>query len=98
MLNKKNIKQLKALSNSIKIRYQIGKEEIDDNVIKLLNNALTAHELIKVYFNKSVADNIDKLSKEIIDKTNSLLVTIIGHTLIIYKANTNKKDRIILKD
>ncbi|MCQ2792484.1 MAG: YhbY family RNA-binding protein [Bacilli bacterium] len=96
MLTTKNKKQLKALANTSKHKYQIGKNKIDDDVITLLNNALKAHELIKIYFNKSITGEMKVLIKTIINETNSELVTTIGHSIVIYKENKEKKDRIIL--
>lgn len=95
-ISNKNIKKLKAIANTSNHKYQIGKNEIDDNVIDLLLKALKAHELIKVYFNKAVVPNKDKLTKEIVLKTNSNFVGCIGHMIILYKENKEKKDRIIL--
>ena len=54
MLSKKQIKYLRGLANTLTAKYQIGKNEITDSTIELLDNALTAHELIKVSLNKSV--------------------------------------------
>jgi len=96
MINNKDKKKLKAIANTSTHKYQIGKDKTDDNVILTLVNALKAHELIKVYFNKSVASSIDELTKVIINKTNSELVGQIGHMIIIYKENKEKKNRIIL--
>ena len=96
MITNKERKKLKALANTSKHKYQIGKDKIDDDVITLLNNALKSHELIKIYFNKSIAKEMDELSDEIVKATNAILVTSIGHTIVLYKENKEKKDRIIL--
>lgn len=96
MLTSKQKKQLKSLANTSTHKYQIGKGEVDKNVINLLNSALKAHELIKVYFNKSVAPTMDKLVADIIKGTNAELIATIGHMIIIYKANPEKKNRIVL--
>lgn len=96
MLSNKEKKKLKALANTSKHKYQIGKDKIDSDVIALLNNALKAHELIKVYFNKSIAPEMETLTDEIVKKTNANLVTSIGHSIVLYKENKEKKDRIIL--
>ena len=56
MLSKKQIKYLRGLANTLDAKYQIGKNEITDSTIELLDNALTAHELIKISLNKSVTD------------------------------------------
>ena len=96
MLTNKEKKKLKALANTSKHKYQIGKDKIDEDVITLLTNALKAHELIKVYFNKSIAKEMDELTNEIVNATKAELVTTIGHTIVLYKENKEKKNRIIL--
>lgn len=96
MLNNKQIKKLTALANSLKIKYQVGKTGVDQNVIALLDNALKAHELIKVYFNKSTIEKIDNLVEEIVIKTKATLVKKIGHMVILYRPNPKKKNPITL--
>ena len=96
MLSNKEKKKLKALANTSKHKYQVGKDKVDNDVITLLNNALKAHELIKIYFNKSIAKEMDELSNEIVKATKAELVTTIGHTIVLYKENKEKKNRIIL--
>lgn len=96
MLKSKEIKKLKSLANTLDIKYQIGKGEIDDKVITLLNNALKSHELIKISFNKNIKSEIDDFTNKIIKSTNSEFVSKIGRTIIIYKENKDKKDKIVL--
>ena len=96
MLTNKEKKKLKALANTSKHKYQVGKDKIDNDVITLLNNALKAHELIKIYFNKSIAKEMDELTNEIVNATKAELITTIGHTIVLYKENKEKKNRIIL--
>lgn len=96
MLTNKDIKKLKAIANTSTHKYQVGKSGIDKNVTDLLNNALKAHELIKVYFNKSIVVDIKKFTKDIVKNTNSELVGQIGHMIIIYRPNPDKKNHIVL--
>ena len=39
MLSKKQIKYLRGLANTLTAKYQIGKNEITDSTIELLDNA-----------------------------------------------------------
>ena len=52
MLTPKQKRELKALASTLTIRYQIGKNEISETLINMLDKALTAHELIKIDFMK----------------------------------------------
>ena len=78
------------------MRYQIGKDSVDEDVFNMLNNALKAHELIKIYFNKNIVDKMHEISDIIVKKLNAELVDNIGHTIIIYRENKEKKNHIIL--
>ena len=46
MLTQNEKKQLKALASKETVKYQVGKNEITDTVIDVLNKALTAREHI----------------------------------------------------
>ena len=61
MLNSKQIKYLKSLANTIEAKYQIGKNNISDNTIELLDNALKKNELIKVSVNAAVKEEKEEI-------------------------------------
>ena len=84
-------KFLRKLGHSLNPAVYIGKEGLSDTVILAVEEALDAHELIKI---KLV--NTDKISKhEAADRvpglTRSQLVQLIGKTLLVYRPNKNKK-------
>ena len=84
-------KFLRKLGHSLNPVVYIGKEGLSDTVILAVEEALDAHELIKI---KLV--NTDKISKHeaadrIPDLTRSQLVQLIGKTLLVYRPNKNKK-------
>ncbi len=86
----KNIAYLKSLANGLNPAINIGKGEIDDNIVKAISDNLEANELIKV----KILNNSDCDKKEIggylADKTNSTHVATIGHIVILYRRK--KKD------
>ena len=63
MLNSKQRAFLKNLGAKLQPIFQIGKNEISDNMVKQINDALTAHELIKI----SVLENSPYTSREAAD-------------------------------
>ncbi len=84
-------KFLRKLGHNLKPVVYIGKEGLTDTVVSAIKEALHFHELIKV---KII--NTDKISKhqaaELIPaQTKSLLVQLIGKTLLIYRQNKKKK-------
>lgn len=95
MLTPKNKAQLKKLANHLKPQMNLGKGEIDANVITSINNSLEAHELIKIKVLQNSNEMCSDMADIIVSKTGCELVDIIGRTLILYKPS-KKNPRIIL--
>ena len=64
----------------------IGKHGITDGTIESIDRVLEARELIKIKFRKFKDDKLS-LSEKITELTNSQLVEVIGHTVIIFRQN-----------
>lgn len=90
MLNTKEKVALKKYAQQNKIlKFPVGKGTIDNNVIEMLNNAITKHELIKVSFLKSALQSVT-LEELVLDLSSGLhceIVQIIGNTALLYKKN-----------
>jgi len=87
MLNKKQIKYLKSLANTCENKYQIGKNEINENNIKMLSNALDKYELIKICLNRSVAEEKEEIANSLVECLYAELIQIIGNVIVIYRKN-----------
>ena len=87
MLTPKQKRDLKALASTLTIRYQIGKNEISDTLIDMLNKALTAHELIKIDVMKGCSLPIMEVALDIANKLNAELVHVMGRVIIIFRRN-----------
>lgn len=87
MLNKKQIKYLKGLANPLQAKYQIGKNEITPQTLELLDNALTAHELIKVSLNKSIVDFKNEIASTLVEELHCELIQIIGGVIVLFRKN-----------
>ena len=70
----------------------IGKSGITDGTIEMVNKALEARELIKIKF-REYKDEKKSLSHQIANLTESNLVGIIGHTVILFRQNPNNKNQ-----
>ena len=70
----------------------IGKHGITDGTIESIDRVLEARELIKIKF-REFKDEKLSLSEKIAELTNSQVVGVIGHTVIIFRQNpdSNKK-------
>ena len=87
MLTPKQKRELKALASTLTIRYQIGKNEISETLINMLDKALTAHELIKIDVMKSCSLAIMEIALDISNKLNAELVHVMGRVIILFRRN-----------
>ena len=70
----------------------IGKHGITDGTIESINRVLEARELIKIKF-REFKDEKLSLSEKIAELTNSQVVGVIGHTVIIFRQNPDSDKR-----
>ena len=91
MITSKQKKQLKALAHHEQAVVHIGKEGLSLNLIQNIQNALDAHELIKIQVLKSCMTPITELALDICHLTNAHLIQSIGKTLVLYKPSKDKK-------
>lgn len=78
---------LRSFANQLSTIQQIGHLGISEELIKNIDNALTARELIKI----STLENCDYSAKEAAEilaaATNSYVIQIIGSKLVLYRHN-----------
>ena len=70
----------------------IGGAGLTDGVVSMVDNSLSAHELIKIKFN-DYKDEKKELTQEICQKTDSTLIRLIGNVAILYRENPEKEDK-----
>lgn len=85
-------KHLRGLAHGLKPVVMIGKKGITEELIKSMEQALEANELIKVKFLEFKEDK-EELSHQIEEKTRSNMVGLIGHVAIFYRENPDPKKR-----
>ena len=81
---------LRSLANTVEPIFQVGKGGISDNLIKQVNDALEARELIKLTVLETSPDNKIDIGNELASKTNSTLVQVMGRKITLYRKR--KKD------
>lgn len=91
MLTSKQKSFLRSEAHHLQPIFQIGKSGLTDAIIKQIEEALEARELIKV----SVLQNCEQDKEEIADvlseQASLEVVQIIGKTIVLYKESTEKK-------
>ncbi len=83
----KNRAYLRGLGTKIKPSLNLGKSEIDDSFIHALENALVAHELVKIRVLQNSEQSVHDLAEEMASKSNSGLVAITGNIILLFRQN-----------
>ncbi len=94
MLNKRQKSYLRSSAHNIKTKYQIGKNEITDQVLEMLDQGLKAHELVKVELLKTVSLSANAVAIVLAETLHAEIVQVIGRVVTLYRAN---KDNPIYK-
>lgn len=93
MLTSKQRAFLRSEASKSDAIFQIGKGGLIPQIIKTIDDALEARELIKI----SVLDNSDadprESAEEIAVKTCSEVVSVIGRKIILFRKSTKKEKR-----
>lgn len=78
---------LRSLATNIDPIFQIGKSGLSDNLIKQVDDALEARELIKITVLETSPEDAKILSIELANETNSTVVQVMGRKITLYRMN-----------
>lgn len=95
MLNSKQRAQLRGLASTEDTILHVGKNGIIDTLIKQVNDALVARELIKMKVQDGCMLSPAEAANELAEATKSEVVQVIGNKFVLYKKNP-KEPKIIL--
>ncbi len=95
MITSKQRAKLRAIANGTDTIFQIGKGGINEMLIKQVDEALTARELIKLRVLENSLVFAREAATEISEATNSDVVQVIGTRFVLYRKN-NKNPKIEL--
>ncbi len=76
---------LRGLANRVPALYQVGKDGISENMIKQINDALEARELIKGNVLENSMMSAREVAEELAEKTNSQVVQVMGNKFTLYR-------------
>lgn len=83
---------LKGKAHKLDPVVMVGKNGVSESLIRLTDDALRSHELIKIRFIE-FKDKKKPLLGKISERTKSHVVGIIGHVAILYRQNPDKEKR-----
>lgn len=96
MLTSKQRAYLRSLANSAEPILQVGKEGISENLIKQVDDALTARELIKGKVLETAPGFAGEIAAQLAEATGSEVVQVIGMRFVLFRRNL-KNPKISLK-
>lgn len=98
MLTSKQRAHLRSIAQGYNAIFFVGKNGIDDELIKQLENAINARELIKI----GVQENCDYSAREAADtvaeQLNADVVQVIGRKFVLWRRSKDPKKRVIELD
>ena len=96
MLNSRQRAQLRGMANTYEAIFQVGKGGINDQLIKQVDEALEARELIKINVLQNCMDDPKEIAQSLAEHTRSQVVQVIGKKIVLYKEGKDEKKKIIL--
>lgn len=97
MLTSKQRAQLRGIANSYETIFQIGKGGINDQLIKQIDDALTARELIKLRVLETAPVSAREAADETARKAFADVVQVIGTRFILYRESKDNKQIYLVK-
>ena len=94
VLTSKQRKILEKQAHDLSPVVIIGQHGVTENLLKMVEDSLKAHGLIKVKFNE-YKDDKREYSEDIANRTDSNLVSVIGNVAIFYRQNEDPEKRLI---
>jgi RNA-binding protein len=95
-LTQKQRRYLKGLAHSLRPLVQVGQKGVTDTLVQALDEALTAHELIKMKFVEvKDRDSKQRHTEQIVRLVSCDIVGTIGHTVILYRPRKDPEKRSI---
>ncbi len=95
MLSSKEKRQLKALSNHLPYSAMLGKKEIEDGVLKTIDDALNAHELVKIRILETHDRSIKEEGELLSTSLNAEVIQILGRVITLYRYSPKKKEHLL---
>lgn len=90
MLTSKERAKLRGLANTIDTILQVGKSGIGPQLIKQVEDALAARELIKMRVLETCPQSAKDVAHALAEATGSEPVQVIGTRFVLYKRNPQK--------
>ncbi len=90
MITSKQRSKLRAMANGLKPVFQIGKENVGENLVAQLDEYLELHEIVKVRILKNSDVNCKMTCSVLSNRLKAEPVSAIGSTFVMYRRSKEK--------
>ena len=90
-LNSAEMRKLRSRAQLLKATIKVGRAGVTAPFLQALDLELTRLELVKVKFDE-FKEQKKELAPQLAEKTNSLLVTLVGNVAVLYRPKPAKED------
>ena len=97
MLNSRQRAQLRSMANSYQAIFQIGKSGVGEQLIRQVNEALEARELIKLTVLETSPMKARECADTVAAATESDVVQVIVSKFFLYKQSKENKQIVLVK-
>lgn len=91
MLTGKQKRFLRSEAHHLDPIFQVGKGGVNEAMLVQIGEALEKRELLKVSILQNNEDDKHEVAETLAKGTQSELVQLIGHTIVLYKPSVNNK-------
>lgn len=97
MLTGKQKRFLRSEAHHLTPIFQVGKGGVNQNLIKQIEDALEARELIKVSVLNNCLEDRDDVAEQLSQGAKAELVQVIGNVIVLYKESKENKKLVLPK-
>lgn len=90
LLTSKQRAKLKSIAATTETILQVGKGGVGEQLVKQVDDALTARELVKLRALETAPEEPGELAQALAEATGSQVVQVIGRRLVLYRKNPKK--------
>ncbi|MBQ3868105.1 MAG: ribosome assembly RNA-binding protein YhbY [Clostridia bacterium] len=92
MLTSKARSELRAQANGLQVVFQIGKSGVEENLIKQVDDALEARELIKIKALETSPLSAKEAAEALAEATGADVVQVVGRAIVLWRYSAKKHE------
>ena len=90
-LTGRQVRHLRGLGHHLHPVVMIGKEEVSESLIRSVEEALDAHELIKIKLQEGALTDRKEAAEILAERTGAAVIQILGKTILLFRRSPAEK-------